>query len=152
MTKEDILNQINIGKKAYYRGGNMLRNALVKSTGFVSKEDALCIFNTYGIKPRELKILFYSHGLQMDDEGFSSLLHEQEDGYKRRHPCSEINDSDQEILQIPALPFPCGLDDKVMQDYDEDGPIGKPYSYNDYIKKIESISGVSEELMGSCND
>lgn len=83
----EILNKLNIGAKAYFRGGNVLKNVLVKSREIVSGEDALLIFNTYGISPRELNILFLSHGLEIDDDSFCKLLEEQIERSKNTKQC-----------------------------------------------------------------
>jgi len=58
----------------------------------------------------------------------------------------DIND---EILQIIPPNTPFSLEEKIFYSCDEDGePIGEPYSYNDFIKKIEDISGVNPEFLG----
>ena len=54
-----------------------------------------------------------------------------------------------EILPIvpPLLPF--DPDEKIFQDFSEEGmPIGIPYSRNDYIKTIWDLCGINEELLG----
>ena len=54
-----------------------------------------------------------------------------------------------EIIQInpPNLPFSC--DAKIFNTTDDEGEIiGEPYSYNDFIKEIEDIWGVNEDLLG----
>jgi hypothetical protein len=57
---------------------------------------------------------------------------------------------DEEIEKIipPALPF--DVDDKIFipTDWETGDPNGEPYSYNDWIKQINDISGVSPELLG----
>lgn len=73
--KEEILLKLKAGEKAYFRGGTILRNILSKKYSHeVPSEEALLIYNTYGIPPQLLKIFFYSHGLSMDDEEFATLL------------------------------------------------------------------------------
>lgn len=58
-----------------------------------------------------------------------------------------------DILEITPPKFPIDLDAKVFQSHDEDGnPIGEKYSYNDFVKQIEDISGVSKELLGMPNE
>jgi len=55
----------------------------------------------------------------------------------------------EEIEPIRPIPLPFSLDDKIFKCVDEEGNIiGKDYSYNDWLKKLESISGVNKEL---CN-
>jgi hypothetical protein len=50
-----------------------------------------------------------------------------------------------EIFSIDPLTFPFSKDDKIFNSVDEDGNIiGEKYSYNDWIKRIEDISGVSD--------
>ncbi len=54
-----------------------------------------------------------------------------------------------EIIPIIPPPIPFKLDEKIFQYVDDEGnQIGEPYSYNDWIKQIEAISGVNEELLG----
>jgi len=55
----------------------------------------------------------------------------------------------EEILSIIPTELPFSLDDKIFVDTDDEGNVlGLPYSYNDFLKNIEDISGVSEDLMG----
>ncbi len=54
-----------------------------------------------------------------------------------------------EILEIIPCALPFGLDDKIFYNIDEEGnPIGEPYSYNDSVQLINSISGVNNDLCG----
>lgn len=54
-----------------------------------------------------------------------------------------------DILPITPAPLPYELDDKIFYYTDEEGnKIGDPYSYNDHIAMLNSISGVNEELLG----
>jgi hypothetical protein len=54
-----------------------------------------------------------------------------------------------EIISIIPSPIPFKLDEKIFHYTDDKGnQIGEPYSYNDWIKQIEAISGVNEELLG----
>lgn len=55
-----------------------------------------------------------------------------------------------EIEPLITLPLPFNADDKIFYCVDEDTEeiIGKPYSYNDFLQKIHSISGINEELLG----
>lgn len=85
--KEEILLKLNAGKKSYFRGGNVLKNILSKSKQMVSGDDALLVFNTYGIEPRLLNLLFLSHGLDMNEERFVELLLEQEERCKNSKCC-----------------------------------------------------------------
>lgn len=84
---DEIIDKLNIGKKAYFRGGNVLKNVLLKSKEIVSGEDTLLVFNTYGISLKELNILFLSHGLEIDDKPFAKLLEEQKERYKKTVQC-----------------------------------------------------------------
>jgi len=64
--KEEILFKLDAGKKAYFRGGSTLKKVLANSYNhIISGEDALLVFNTYGIDLRLLKLLFLSHGLDI---------------------------------------------------------------------------------------
>ncbi len=83
----EILDKLNIGRKAYFRGGNVLRDVLLRNKETVSGEDALLIFNTYGISPRELNILFLSHSLEINYDSFIFLLTEQEKRHKNMVQC-----------------------------------------------------------------
>lgn len=74
-------------KSKLISGGNTFKNVLYKSFGTVSGEDALLIFNTYGISPRELCIFFLSHGLDMDYDEFCLLLEEQLQKSKKMVQC-----------------------------------------------------------------
>jgi hypothetical protein len=54
-----------------------------------------------------------------------------------------------EILEIipPKLPF--DVNEKIFNSMDEEGNIiGESYSYNDYIKFINDISGINDDLLG----
>lgn len=54
-----------------------------------------------------------------------------------------------DILSITPLPLPFHPDDKIFQIVDDEGNImGEPYSHNDWIAMVESISGINEELLG----
>lgn len=86
--KEDILFKLDAGRKAYFRGGSILKKVLQSSYNHViSGEDALLVFNTYGIDMRLLRLLFLSHGLDIDEERFCELLIEQEERMKNCKPC-----------------------------------------------------------------
>lgn len=51
--------------------------------------------------------------------------------------------------RITPLPLPFSQDAKIFNCIDDEGNvIGEPYSYNDWIQKIEDISGINEELLG----
>ena len=69
--------KIDCGKKAYFRGGYMLKNILSKPEKYLSGEDILSIFNTYGIHPRELVLLILSHGCEGDFDRFIELIWKQ---------------------------------------------------------------------------
>ncbi len=87
--KEEILFKLDCGKKTYFRGGNILKNVITKSKDVVSGEDALLVFNTYGIDLRLLNLFFMSHGLEIDQEGFFGLLIEQEEKTKKCKLCNK---------------------------------------------------------------
>lgn len=54
-----------------------------------------------------------------------------------------------EIEKITPLPLPFDENEKIFNFTDDEGNlIGEPYSYNDWLKMITDISGVSEDLMG----
>ena len=55
-----------------------------------------------------------------------------------------------EILPLPIFPLPFDPNEKIFNYIDEEtGEIlGPPYSYNDFIDKINNISGINEELIG----
>lgn len=53
---------------------------------------------------------------------------------------------DLEPITPPDLPF--GLDDKIFYNNNHGNPVGKPYSYNDFLQELENISGVNPELLG----
>lgn len=54
-----------------------------------------------------------------------------------------------EIEPITPLPLPFSMDEKIFVPTDEEGNrIGENYSYNDWLKEIDNISGINEELMG----
>lgn len=54
-----------------------------------------------------------------------------------------------DIIPIKPQPLPFSLDDKIIQTVDDEGNvIGDPYSYNDWVALIESISGVNKEFLG----
>ena len=54
------------------------------------------------------------------------------------------------ILYYPTIPdMPFDPDDKIFHYTDDQGDeIGDPYCYNDWLKEIEKISGVNDELLG----
>lgn len=56
-----------------------------------------------------------------------------------------------EIKEIIPLPLPFDLDDKIFCHIDhETGEIlGENYSYNDWMRRIQDISGINDELLGS---
>ena len=57
-----------------------------------------------------------------------------------------------DIELIICCPSPFGPDDKIFHINDDEGnPVGEPYSYNDWVKMIESISGVNAELLGQAD-
>ena len=54
-----------------------------------------------------------------------------------------------DILPIVPQNLPYNLDDKIFYNTDDEGNIiGDKYSYNDQIKWLENISGVSKEFLG----
>lgn len=55
----------------------------------------------------------------------------------------------EDIQPIIYIPPPFDLDDKIFYYSNENGDsIGEPYSYNEWLKIIESISGVNPDLLG----
>lgn len=73
-------------ERCYYRGGNILKNKLSKPEKILSGQDALDIFNAYGLPPRYLKLMAMSHGFQIDKKEFIRLLEEQKDRFKNMKP------------------------------------------------------------------
>jgi len=52
-----------------------------------------------------------------------------------------------EIQSLVALELPFDPDEKILNDTDEYGNVlGDPYSYNDFLEKIENISGICKDL------
>lgn len=85
--KEDIIFELNFGKKTYHRGGSLMKNILTKSKDIVSAEDAFVLYNTYGIRLDKLKLFLLSHGLDMEDEKFAELVMEQDEFFKSLKAC-----------------------------------------------------------------
>lgn len=58
--------------------------------------------------------------------------------------------TDKEIKLITPPPLPFSPDDKIFCFSDDvtGEIIGEPYSYNDWIKQIEDLSGINEGLTG----
>lgn len=77
-------------ERAYFRGGNLLRDKLKKFDKILSGKDMLDLFNTYGLTPYNLKLLAYSHGFELNEENFLILLEEQEEKMKNVKPCNTI--------------------------------------------------------------
>jgi hypothetical protein len=58
-----------------------------------------------------------------------------------------------EIMGIVPIPCPFSYEDKIFYENDDEGnPIGEPYSVNDWIKMLNNVSGLTEELSGNCAD
>ena len=60
-------------------------------------------------------------------------------------------DKDQfEIQWVTPLPLPFNLDDTIFNYTDQETGemLGGPYSYNDWLKIIQNISGVTPDLLG----
>ena len=76
-------------ERAYYRGGNLLKQLLSKPEKYLSSEESLSIFNTYGIAPYELKLLLMSHGFEFDENGFIELLMQQKERSKTIRPLNK---------------------------------------------------------------
>ncbi len=74
------------GEKDYYRGGSILKNLTSRSEKYLTGEEILLIFNTYGLAPRELTILLMSHGCDGDYNEFVKLLEKQEEIIKNLRP------------------------------------------------------------------
>lgn len=54
-----------------------------------------------------------------------------------------------DILPLTPPPLPFALDDKIFYTTDEEGePIGEPWSFNDWKKELDDISGINEDLLG----
>ena len=56
-----------------------------------------------------------------------------------------------EIEPLLPLPLPFNPDAKIFNCVDEETGeiIGEPYSYSDFLKKIDNISVIDEGLLGS---
>lgn len=54
------------------------------------------------------------------------------------------------MSEIKPWPLPFDPDAKIFRDVDEETgeSLGEPYSYNDWLKLVESISGVNPEFLG----
>lgn len=87
--KQIISNKLNNASKRISRAFDTLENLLRNNENIVSGEDALLIYNTYGIDVIELKILFYSHGLKIDENEFIELLSSQKEQYSRMKQCKK---------------------------------------------------------------
>ncbi len=83
----EIDHKLHWGEKSYIRAGSILKNLVSRPDKYLSGEEILLIFNSYGIPPRELKILLMSHGCDGDYHEFISLLEEQHEKSKRMRQC-----------------------------------------------------------------
>ena len=60
-----------------------------------------------------------------------------------------MDENEEEIEEIIPFSLPFDPDDNIFSTHDDEGnEIGPPYSYNDFVKEIMKISGVSEDLLG----
>jgi len=75
--EEEIRNKLIAGEKTYFRAGSIIKNLTSRPEKFLSGQDILLIYNSYGIEPRQLKILLLSHGCDGDYEEFIKLLVDQ---------------------------------------------------------------------------
>jgi alanyl-tRNA synthetase len=79
--------EVKYARKAFHRGGNFLVKIFTKPEKFLTSSECLYIFNTYGIKPRDLLLMAVSHGFEIDEEGFCKLLEEQREQFKNMKQC-----------------------------------------------------------------
>ena len=77
MKKAEILERIESGHRAVKRGGDFLQTIFNKTTRVLTGDEALRLFNTYGIRIEELVKLIYSHRFTFDEQEFARLLAEQ---------------------------------------------------------------------------
>ena len=82
----DYEQQLESGERAFKRAGNTLSKILSKEDKHITGEEALLIYNTYGLQPRDVIILFYSHGFTVDSDEFCILLKEQNERRKTVRP------------------------------------------------------------------
>jgi len=79
--------KIECGKKCYFRGGSLLKTIFTKPKDIpVSGEDCMKIFNTYCLRIENIVVLCFSHGYDVDKEGFAKLYEEQENRMKSVKP------------------------------------------------------------------
>lgn len=77
-----IKHKLHCGEKQFFRGGSILKNLTSRPEKYLTGEEILSIFNSYGIEPRQLKILLLSHGCDGDYDEFVRLLEEQHERSK----------------------------------------------------------------------
>ena len=78
----DDKHKLLCAEKSYFRGGGIMKRILSKPEKYLSGEEILSLFNTYGIGVRELKLLIMSHGCDGDYQEFLKLLDEQRETSK----------------------------------------------------------------------
>jgi len=57
----------------------------------------------------------------------------------------------QEVIKIDSIRLPFGLDEKIFGCACDDDCDCSLMSYNDFVKCIESFSGINPELLGKNN-
>ena len=98
--REEFERQIMMGKKNCQRGGpimpRILYNSAVQIERKLSGKDAMTLCDTYGLSPKQLMVLLYSHNLSVDEEAFIEELVKDEERKKStvnllaRHEHNEI--------------------------------------------------------------
>lgn len=83
----EIKHKLHCGEKAYFKAGSILKNLTSRPEKSLTGEEILLIYNSYGIEPRQLKILLLSHGCDGDYDEFVKLLEEQNERKKNMRQC-----------------------------------------------------------------
>jgi alanyl-tRNA synthetase len=87
MSEENKLKILN-GYRAFKRAGPFIRDIFKNPSKKLTGEEALRIYNQYGISPSNIVLLALSHDFEIDKEKFICLLDEQEEEMKNRVLCA----------------------------------------------------------------
>jgi alanyl-tRNA synthetase len=80
-----------LAERTFVRAGNFLKEVFDKQHKQLSGEDCMKLFNWYGIKPSQIKLMAISHNFQIDESEFINLLCEQKERDKQIKSYSSDN-------------------------------------------------------------
>lgn len=87
---DEIQLEMNLIMRVLRREPNLIKSKIdiAKPFGYMSSDAALAIYNTYGMRAKDIYLLCYTHGLYLDLEGLLCKIQDQKEQDKKMVQCN----------------------------------------------------------------